>query len=57
MNYDLNYWLPFVVMGISVITPIVKLNTTITKLDITLKNVVDRANEDRCRIKILEENK
>ena len=43
----ITYWLPFIASIITIGVPVIKLNSTITNLDATLKNVIERQNEDR----------
>lgn len=48
------YWLPFIATIITIGAPVIKLNSTITNLDTTLKNVTQRQVEDRCNNKEVE---
>ena len=53
-NIQLIYLLTFVTGIVSLGAPIIKLNNTITKLDTTLKYVIERQIEDRIKIENLE---
>ena len=53
-NAQIIYLLTFLTGIVSLVAPIIKLNNTITKLDTTLKYVIERQKEDRIKIENLE---
>lgn len=53
-NVQIAYLITFLIGMIALVTPIIKLNTTITKLDITLNNLIKRTDEDRSKLEKLE---
>jgi len=45
-----SYLLPTIISIITIGAPVIKLNSTITNLDNTLKNVIKRQDEDRSKL-------